>query len=495
MAATLDDVVSALNTIEANTRKLSSGGPAPADDELKKVTDFAKKIGMAGIDISEELTSNGRRIAASIGTTLTEGIRLEYNARVAFASQLTKYGVNLAATVQQIQAVQKSAADAFMNIPEGFQVSAEATAEFATGVKKAFGGEFEVTAESLRSFGLLGLTSAEQLERFRQSTGRAGLSTSQYDKAILRNLPSLLIFGNRMAKSAVDLAQLGISLESYRSVQQGVVGNLEGTLDTVNQLNQLGANIDFGTFTAISELGNPEETFRYLQSVIPRGLLQTSTSFRVLTEQLAGVKVDDLLRGGMEPAVKSLEAQFLEVAGPEGALAKFTAALNTATEALKARTGGVVTPGLLGGTGAAAGGFIASQIMKQVASGAGKIAMGAAIGAGTLTGAIALPLIGMGANALINWIMADDAISSGYGNRTLLTPKGSIAFNNDDTIIAGTNLGRGGNGDSSMLMRKVDTLIETLTSAKTVVNVDGTYQTVPRIGLVGVHTRYGKSGA
>jgi hypothetical protein len=39
----------------------------------------------------------------------------------------------------------------------------------------------------------------------------------------------------------------------------------------------------------------------------------------------------------------------------------------------------------------------------------------------------------------------DDVMSEGgYGNRTLLTPKGSIKLNNQDTVIAGTNLGGGG---------------------------------------------------
>jgi hypothetical protein len=37
---------------------------------------------------------------------------------------------------------------------------------------------------------------------------------------------------------------------------------------------------------------------------------------------------------------------------------------------------------------------------------------------------------------------ADD-LMSGYGNRTLLTPQGSYALNNNDTVIAGTNLFRG----------------------------------------------------
>jgi hypothetical protein len=39
----------------------------------------------------------------------------------------------------------------------------------------------------------------------------------------------------------------------------------------------------------------------------------------------------------------------------------------------------------------------------------------------------------------------DDVMSEGgYGKRTLLTPKGSIKLNNQDTVIAGTNLGGGG---------------------------------------------------
>ena len=42
---------------------------------------------------------------------------------------------------------------------------------------------------------------------------------------------------------------------------------------------------------------------------------------------------------------------------------------------------------------------------------------------------------------------ADDMIApSGYGDRILSTPKGSIALNNQDTIVAGTSLGQGGGG-------------------------------------------------
>jgi hypothetical protein len=42
---------------------------------------------------------------------------------------------------------------------------------------------------------------------------------------------------------------------------------------------------------------------------------------------------------------------------------------------------------------------------------------------------------------LYSLIKADDAVSPGYGKRTLLSPEGAIQFNNNDTIVAGTNLG------------------------------------------------------
>lgn len=39
-------------------------------------------------------------------------------------------------------------------------------------------------------------------------------------------------------------------------------------------------------------------------------------------------------------------------------------------------------------------------------------------------------------------IYADDTVKPGYGKNTLLSPEGTIAFNDKDTIVAGTNLGQ-----------------------------------------------------
>ena len=61
-------------------------------------------------------------------------------------------------------------------------------------------------------------------------------------------------------------------------------------------------------------------------------------------------------------------------------------------------------------------------------------------------GAIGGFAVGGPAGALIGAVggaisSADDMV--GYGARTLLTPTGAIALNNDDTVIAGTNLSKG----------------------------------------------------
>ena len=70
-----------------------------------------------------------------------------------------------------------------------------------------------------------------------------------------------------------------------------------------------------------------------------------------------------------------------------------------------------------------------------------------------------------GAYAAYQGLKGDDIVSpganmSGYGKRTLLAPEGSIALNNNDTVIAGTNLGGGGGGGTDM--SKTNALLETM---------------------------------
>ena len=54
----------------------------------------------------------------------------------------------------------------------------------------------------------------------------------------------------------------------------------------------------------------------------------------------------------------------------------------------------------------------------------------------------------------------DDMIMpAGYGDRIISTPKGTVALNNQDTIVAGTNLGQGSNNQEA---KRTNSLLETL---------------------------------
>ena len=95
--------------------------------------------------------------------------------------------------------------------------------------------------------------------------------------------------------------------------------------------------------------------------------------------------------------------------------------------------------GIIGKIGEAISKAIPAPILKILAGVGAGAAVGSAFGGiGAIPGAIAGGLLAAGGVAA----NAND-LMSGYGSRTLSTPQGSYALNNNDTVIAGTNLFRG----------------------------------------------------
>ena len=83
---------------------------------------------------------------------------------------------------------------------------------------------------------------------------------------------------------------------------------------------------------------------------------------------------------------------------------------------------------------------------------------------------IGLPLAGIaiaGMYSLYNkFKTADDLFSPGYGKRTLMAPEGAIALNDKDTVIAGTDLGGGGDGNTQSI--NLSPLIERMSAVENV---------------------------
>ena len=109
-----------------------------------------------------------------------------------------------------------------------------------------------------------------------------------------------------------------------------------------------------------------------------------------------------------------------------------------------------------------------------------------------MAGPFGLPLAIAGVAALgaavagVSSMLADDMFSPppGYGKRTLTGPEGSIALNNKDTVIAGTDLLGGNNTtnnqnatvDNTALISKVDKLIavnERILAKSSVIEMNG----------------------
>lgn len=69
---------------------------------------------------------------------------------------------------------------------------------------------------------------------------------------------------------------------------------------------------------------------------------------------------------------------------------------------------------------------------------------------------------------------ADDIVSPGYGQRAIVSPEGTIALNNKDTIVAGTDLGGGGMDLTPMInaINEVRAAVNNLVNRPVIVNMD-----------------------
>lgn len=499
---------------------------------LKQVGNELLKIGDAGI-----------KFASAIGTSATRGVQLELANRTALISQiknLITLDANRIVTGEQQRAAQQALTDTFISTREGFELSAKGTQAFAANLKGGFKSEFQLTSESLRALVTTGMATEAQFENFRKASGRASLSSGQFANIVNKNTLSFLLYGPKFAKAAVDAEKLGISLAGVQAAQEGLVTNLDGTIDTVAQLNQLGAQVDFGNLVRIAEQEGPEALLAYARATIPANLLQ-STSTRALFKQL-GISAEDFLKAGgrQKSAAESIEEQMSQAAektnnfgvtlltiasrtkelllGSFGAVA--VAGYFAAAALTKLGFSAIVSAAAKAASGLASLSLVLIPLTLAIAgiaaimSGRAKTAEGnrpagfvrgafggSLVGAATVAGlslAGALPTGGasliVGGSALLGGLIAaNDMVSAGYGSRMLVTPNGAFALNNADDIIAGTNLFPKGalqtGSDNSGLVRKIDDLINTITSANTTINVGGMTQTVPRLRLAQVYSR------
>tara|TARA_B110000977_G_scaffold39149_1_gene52536 strand:+ start:12031 stop:14148 length:2118 start_codon:yes stop_codon:yes gene_type:complete len=122
-------------------------------------------------------------------------------------------------------------------------------------------------------------------------------------------------------------------------------------------------------------------------------------------------------------------------------------------------------------------GMAASLVTAGVASAATASALTLGIGAIAIiagTAAITAGIMSAQKKAKTMTAVDDAIIPSGYGDRVISSPKGSIALNNQDTLVAGTNLGQNGGNQET---KRTNALLEAL------VMQNKTKQKISPIGL------------
>ena len=500
-----------------------------------------------------KIAMQGLQRATELGIAAAEGVGLELKNRAAAFGTMFTLDASKMVTPEQINATQTAFMSTFAGLRAGTELSSSGMTAFAQELKSGFKSEFQLTGQSMRDLATIGASSAEDFDKFRQASGRASLSSTQFSAIVGKNSLSFLLFGNSFAKAAADAERLGISLAGVQRGQESYVTNLDGAIDTIAQLNQMGAQVDFGTLTQLAEFGTPEEVAKYIAATVPADMMNSASMRSLFGQLMPGMDAETLLRMAKTgSALDEMEGKITDEAKGTKAATEATAALTQASKILSGTFSGLIsatvvatmalykfatsavtssmltsTAGKVGGgltaltgAGLGIGGAMVGRSMVEegnttggILTGVGAGALGAALlgiglapfTAGTslaLTGTTIAGMIAAGGLAGGGYAAmgmgkptpAEDMISRpGYGARTLVTPTGNYALNNEDTVMAGTQLFDKGSlntaKDESQLIRKVDQLISALQNANTTIQVNGQTQSVSRLQLVGVYTR------
>lgn len=267
------------------------------------------------------IVAAGAKLASTLGQTVTQGIQQEFQNRTAVAKQIFTADKDRILTMEQVTSAQRALTDTFVSVGEGMEVSEEGVIAFGQSLKGGFKSDFKLTGDSMRALITAGVSTEAGFESLRKASGRASLSNEQLSNMVNKNSLSFMLYGPKFAKAATEAEKLGINLASVQGAQESMVTNLDGTLDTLNQVNQLGAQIDFGTLMRLNEFEGPQATLKYLQSTIPPALFQ-SASTRALLKGF-GISTEDLMKrqgSAQDQAQKSIEASMTKLAEPIAAM-------------------------------------------------------------------------------------------------------------------------------------------------------------------------------
>jgi hypothetical protein len=443
----------------ANKLEIIKDGLAEALNPVDLAVTALIALGKAGLQASKQ--------TADLAKSLVQSEYQAAQTRDSFAAMARESGDNFLTTEKLVQSTLKLGQQ--LGIASTF--SADLTKEFTTLTQRI--GLSEEAAGGLAKASIITGRSLKSIKN--DAAGAVSSISAQYGVQLnIRDVlekagkASSLLLANfkgnpvELAKAVAEMEELGTSLESTQKQanalldwQTSIQNTLEASLITGRNINldkarELALNNDL--VGVAKELVNQQmdyNTFGEMNAIQRRsfakslGLESEELSDQLLKLEYMGKSRKEVAALAGEEAAKRLETL--------NAQEKF----NNAVEKLKdifislmdgpiGQLLGLLTDMLsvIGKIGDGLAKAIPAPLLKILTG----IGTGAAIGAGF--GGVGAPIGAIAGGVLAtagvigNSGTADD-LMSGYGDRTLITPQGTYALNNDDHVIAGTSLIKG----------------------------------------------------
>jgi hypothetical protein len=391
-------------------------------------TDIGKNLGY-GADRANDLTN---RLALFAQSSSNANITLQ-NAADAMneLATATGYVAEYSADALETQIMLTKQFGLEADAAAGIYKLSVLTGKASSEVNKQMVGAFAATRNSLK----VGIP-------FKATIAEAAKISGQL-AANLQNNPEQIVKAVSQAKAlGLTLEQTAKAGEALLNFETSIESELKAELLTGKQINlerARAAALVGDQVTLAQELVNNVGTLEDFQkmNVLQQKALAEAVGLTTdeVANQLRNQKI--ALETGKSLA-QVTEEELLKAQQRQDAQTKF----NNAVAKLQDLIGNIVA-GPLGqmlemlGNVANAVGWISSQIQEAFGSTAAKTFLGAL--AGLAVGGLPGLFIGAGIGAASG--LADDMV--GYGARTLITPQGAVALNNNDTVIAGTNLFKG----------------------------------------------------
>jgi hypothetical protein len=257
--------------------------------------------------------------------------------------------------------------------------------------------------------------------------------------ANLKNNPEYIVNAVSQAKAlGTTLEQTKRQGESLLDFESSIENELKAELLTGQALNlerARAAALMGDQVTVMQELNNQGMTLEKFQNMNVLAQKSFAAAIGLSSDELANqLRQQKLAEESGKSLAQITEEEAMEAQKRQDTQDKFNVAMDKLKDII-----GNLAAGPLGRLLGMLADLLNSPLLYTLAGAATGFAVGGPFGA--LVGAAVGGIGSIGTEQKAPTKKADDMV--GYGARTLITPTGNVALNNNDTIIAGTNLFKG----------------------------------------------------